>query len=77
MSTIDVTGKDTSIQKIVNFVENIETTNEEIKKKHEYASRFDKACFMGYICLDIIYAVCIIGITRTELCKINNLDFWI
>ncbi|XP_053509739.1 5-hydroxytryptamine receptor 3A-like [Ictalurus furcatus] len=79
MSTIsvDVAAKDASIQKIVNFVENIEKRDKETKKRHEYASRFDRACFWGYLCLDIVYVICVIGITRTEFCKINNLDFWI
>ncbi|XP_058273243.1 uncharacterized protein LOC131370144 [Hemibagrus wyckioides] len=79
VSTIsdDVTAKDASIQKILNFVENIERTNKEAKKRQEYASQFDRACFWGYLCLDILYGICIIAITRTEFCKINNLDFWI
>ncbi|KAK3520434.1 hypothetical protein QTP70_024182 [Hemibagrus guttatus] len=79
VSTIsdDVTAKDASIQKIVNFVANMERTNKEAKKRHEYASWFDRACFWGYLWLDILYGICIIAITRTEFCKINNLDFWI
>lgn len=79
VSTIsgDVTAKDTSIQKIVNFVENIETTNKKTEKRHEYASRIDRACFRCYLCLASLYCIFLIGITRTELCKINNLDFWI
>ncbi|XP_046722603.1 5-hydroxytryptamine receptor 3A-like [Silurus meridionalis] len=78
MSTIsdEVTAKDASIQKIVTFVENIEKTNEKTKKRHEYASRFDRACFWAYLFLDIVYVICVIGITRTEFCKINNFDFW-
>lgn len=72
----DVTTKDTSIQKIVTFVENIEKTNKEMKERHDFAGRFDRACFWGYLFLDIVYVICIIGITRTEFCKINNLDFW-
>lgn len=74
---VDVTAKDASIQKIVTFVENIEKTNKEAKLKHDHASRFDRACFWGYVCLDVIYVSCVIGITRTDFCKINNLDFWI
>ncbi|XP_060748776.1 5-hydroxytryptamine receptor 3A-like isoform X2 [Tachysurus vachellii] len=73
----DVTAKDTSIQKIVNFVENIKTTNKKTEKRHEYASRIDRACFRCYLCLASLYCIFLIGITRTELCKINNLDFWI
>ncbi|KAI5619081.1 5-hydroxytryptamine receptor 3A-like, partial [Silurus asotus] len=72
----EVTAKDASIQKIVTFVENIEKTNEKTKKRHEYASRFDRACFWAYLFLDIVYVICVIGITRTEFCKINNFDFW-
>lgn len=79
VSTIsdDVTAKDGSIQKIVNFVDYIERTNKEAKKRQEYASRIDRACFWGYLCLDILYGICITAITGTEFCKINNLDFWI
>lgn len=75
--SVDETAKDASIQKVVTFVENIEKTNKDIKDRHDYASWFDKACFWGYLCLDIVYVICIIGITRTEFCKINNLDFWV
>ncbi|KAI5097517.1 5-hydroxytryptamine receptor 3A-like [Silurus meridionalis] len=61
MSTIsdEVTAKDASIQKIVTFVENIEKTNEKTKKRHEYASRFDRACFWAYLFLDIVYVICV------------------
>ncbi|XP_060758366.1 5-hydroxytryptamine receptor 3A-like [Neoarius graeffei] len=75
--SVDVTAKDTSIQKIVAFVENIEKTDKEKTKRTEYANRFDRACFWCYLCFDIIYVICIIGITRTNFCQINNLDFWI
>lgn len=75
--SVDVAAKDDSIQKIVTFVENIEKTNKETKKKHEHANQIDRAFFWGYLCLDIIYVICVTGVTGTDFCKINNLDFWI
>ncbi|KAG9264584.1 5-hydroxytryptamine receptor 3A-like [Astyanax mexicanus] len=65
-----------SIQNVVTFLENMEKANEEAKKKQNLANRFDRICFWIYFCTDVVYVICLIAITRTEFCKINNLDFW-
>ncbi|XP_017569529.1 5-hydroxytryptamine receptor 3A-like [Pygocentrus nattereri] len=72
----DVSTEVASLQKVVTFLENMETANEGSKKMQLFANRFDKICFWIYFCIDVIYTMCFIAITRTEFCKINNLDFW-
>ncbi|XP_072550470.1 5-hydroxytryptamine receptor 3A-like [Salminus brasiliensis] len=72
----DVFTEKASIENIVTFLENMEKANKETKKKQNFANRFDKICFCTYFWIDVVYAICLIGITRTEFCKINNLDFW-
>ncbi|KAI4900558.1 hypothetical protein NFI96_026746, partial [Prochilodus magdalenae] len=71
-----VSTEEASIQKIVTFLETMEKDNKESTKKLFFANRFDKAFFWIYFCIDVIYVICLIAITRTEFCKINNLDFW-
>ncbi|XP_036446323.1 5-hydroxytryptamine receptor 3A-like [Colossoma macropomum] len=72
----DVSTEEASVQKVVTFLENMEKANEESKKRQFFANRFDKICFWIYFCIDVIYIICLTAITRTEFCKINNLDFW-
>ncbi|XP_066498873.1 5-hydroxytryptamine receptor 3A-like [Hoplias malabaricus] len=72
----EVSTEEASMKKIVTFLENMDKSNEKTKKRQLLANRLDKIYFWIYFCLDIIYILSVIGITRTEFCKVNNLDFW-
>ncbi|KAM9457419.1 5-hydroxytryptamine receptor 3A-like [Clarias gariepinus] len=65
-----------AIKKIVNFVEKMDKKDSEMKKKQMLANKLDKACFWGYLLLDVIYSVCVIAFTKTDSCEANNFDFW-
>lgn len=72
----DLSNKEQPMDKIVAFLEKMENANNETKRKIAYANFFDKICFRTFLCIDILYTICIFGITRAEFCSINNLDFW-
>uniref|UniRef100_A0A8C1K6Z2 5-hydroxytryptamine receptor 3A-like n=1 Tax=Cyprinus carpio TaxID=7962 RepID=A0A8C1K6Z2_CYPCA len=65
-----------SLQKIVNFLDNMDKGEKEAQSKVAFAYLLDKFCFGFFIFIYIIYAIILISITRTDICKVNNLDFW-
>ncbi|XP_066498872.1 5-hydroxytryptamine receptor 3A-like [Hoplias malabaricus] len=64
-----------SLEKIVNYVENLDKKEKTTKKKQIFADNLDKRCFWVYLSIDIIYSLCVLSVTRTDFCKFNNLDF--
>ncbi|XP_076853421.1 uncharacterized protein LOC143508642 [Brachyhypopomus gauderio] len=68
--------EDSSMRAVVAFLNNMEMEHKETKWRLNFANRFDKICFMVYLCIDIIYVIAVIAISRTDFCKVNNLDFW-
>ncbi|KAL7850759.1 hypothetical protein SRHO_G00201080 [Serrasalmus rhombeus] len=67
--------KEASIQSISSFLENMDKEAREKKRRQNYANFWDRICFWTYMIVDIIYSLSIIGITRAQFCKINNLEF--
>ncbi|XP_016112952.1 5-hydroxytryptamine receptor 3A-like [Sinocyclocheilus grahami] len=65
-----------SLQKIVKFLQNIDKGEKEARSKVAFAYLLDKFCFGFFIIIYIIYAIILISITRADICKVNNLDFW-
>ncbi|XP_051987697.1 5-hydroxytryptamine receptor 3A-like [Xyrauchen texanus] len=71
------TGSEISLlQKIVNVLEDMGKGDDEKERNMAFAYLMDKFCFGFFVSVYIIYAIIIIGITRTDICKVNNLDFW-
>ncbi|XP_051570383.1 5-hydroxytryptamine receptor 3A-like [Myxocyprinus asiaticus] len=71
------TGSEISLlQKIVNVLEDMDKGDDEKESNMAFAYLMDKFCFAFFVSVYIIYAIIIIGITRTDICKVNNLDFW-
>ncbi|XP_053509726.1 5-hydroxytryptamine receptor 3A-like [Ictalurus furcatus] len=73
---VDMIADGHAIRKIVNFVEKMDKTDSEIKKKQMLATKLDKFCLSAYIFLDVIYSVCMITFTKIQSCEVDNLDFW-
>ncbi|XP_077086685.1 5-hydroxytryptamine receptor 3A-like [Siphateles boraxobius] len=72
----DLASEVASLQKIVYFLENLDKEVEEKKSQVAFAYRLDRFCFGFFLSIYIIYVIIIISITRTDICKVNNLDFW-
>lgn len=72
----DLASETASLQKIVNFLEDMDKVEKEAQRKMAFAYFLDKFCFGFFIIIYIIYAIILIIITRTDICKVNNLDFW-
>ncbi|KAG1924814.1 5-hydroxytryptamine receptor 3A [Pimephales promelas] len=72
----DLASEVASLQKIANFLENLEKGEEEKQRKVAFAYRLDRFCYAFFQSIYIIYVIIIISITQTDICKVNNLDFW-
>ncbi|XP_016371014.1 5-hydroxytryptamine receptor 3A-like [Sinocyclocheilus rhinocerous] len=72
----DLASETASLQKIVNFLETMDEGEKEVQSKVAFAYLLDKFCFGFFIIIYILYAIVLITITRTDICKVNNLDFW-
>ncbi|KAK7174118.1 hypothetical protein R3I93_001332 [Phoxinus phoxinus] len=72
----DLASEGASLQKIVNFLENLDKGEEEKQSKVSFAYRLDRFCFGFFLSIYILYVIILISITRTDICKVNNLDFW-
>ncbi|KAI4900557.1 hypothetical protein NFI96_026745 [Prochilodus magdalenae] len=70
------TTKEESLQNISGYVENMDKEVKEKKRRLNYANSWDRICFWTYLIVDIIYSFSAIAITKTEFCKINNLEFF-
>ncbi|XP_072550471.1 5-hydroxytryptamine receptor 3A-like [Salminus brasiliensis] len=67
--------KEASVQNICSFVENMDKDVRDKTRRQNYANSWDRICFWTYLCLDMIYSIIMIAVTRTEFCKVNNLEF--
>ncbi|XP_026056527.1 5-hydroxytryptamine receptor 3A-like [Carassius auratus] len=65
-----------SLQKIVNFLDNMDKGEKEAQSKVTFAYLLDKFCFGFFMMIYIIYVIILVVITRTDICNVNNLDFW-
>ncbi|KAK7168419.1 hypothetical protein R3I94_002478 [Phoxinus phoxinus] len=72
----DLAPEGASLQKIVNFMENLDKGEVEKQSKVSFAYRLDRFCFGFFLSIYILYVIILISITRTDICKVNNLDFW-
>ncbi|KAF4115438.1 5-hydroxytryptamine receptor 3A-like [Onychostoma macrolepis] len=72
----DLASETASLQKIVNFLETVDEREKEAQSKVAFAYLLDKFCFGFFIIIYILYSISILIITRTDICKVNNLDFW-
>ncbi|XP_043088746.1 5-hydroxytryptamine receptor 3A-like isoform X2 [Puntigrus tetrazona] len=66
----------TTLQKIANLLETMDAREKKIESKVAFAYLLDKFCFGFFIIIYVLYAIILIAITRTDICKVNNLDFW-
>ncbi len=73
----DLTSEVASIQKIVNFLENIEQKEQVANSNEAFVDRLDKICFCFFLSIDIIYIIIIVVIvTRIDICKPKNMIIW-
>ncbi len=72
----DLASEAASLQKIVHFLETMDEREKEAQSKVAFAYLLEKFCFGFFIIIYILYAIILIIITRTDICNVNNLDFW-
>ncbi|XP_048046360.1 5-hydroxytryptamine receptor 3A isoform X2 [Megalobrama amblycephala] len=72
----DLASEMSSLQKIVNLLENFDKGEKETERKVAFAYRLDKFFFGFFLSIYILYVIIIVSITQTDICKVNNLDFW-
>lgn len=72
----DLASEGASLQRIVNLLENLHKGEVEKSSKLAFAYRLDRFCFGFFLSIYILYVIIIISITRTDICKVNNLNFW-
>lgn len=71
-----VTSEQASLQKIVNFLETMNKDDKQTEDTMAFSYRMDKFFFSFFVFIYIVYIIILICITRTDFCKVNNLDFW-
>lgn len=71
-----VTSEQASLQKIVNFLETMNKDDKQTEDTMAFSYRMDKFFFSFFVLIYIVYIIILICITRTDFCKVNNLDFW-
>ncbi|XP_073801180.1 uncharacterized protein isoform X3 [Danio rerio] len=74
--TGDVASEIATLQETVNILGRIDERADHVEKKLAFANRVDKFVFGFFISIYILYAITVIAITQTDICKVNNLDFW-
>ncbi|XP_051570482.1 uncharacterized protein LOC127450414 [Myxocyprinus asiaticus] len=72
----DLASEVASLQKIVNFLENIDDKKKVTDSNKSFVERLDKICFWVFFFIDIIYLTILYIITRTEICKVQNKIIW-
>lgn len=72
----DLASEGASLQRIVNLLENLDKGEEEKSSKLAFAYRLDRFCFGFFLSIYILYVIIIISITQTDICKVDNLNFW-
>ncbi|XP_067285328.1 5-hydroxytryptamine receptor 3A-like [Pseudorasbora parva] len=65
-----------SLQRIVSFLDNFDKEDDEKDNKMAFAYRLDRFCFGFFLSIYILYVIIIISITRTDICKVDNMNFW-
>ncbi|XP_056609477.1 5-hydroxytryptamine receptor 3A-like isoform X1 [Triplophysa dalaica] len=65
-----------ALQKIVKFLENMNKDDKQTDDTMAFSYRLDKILFYIFVFIYISYIIILICITRTDICKVNNLDFW-
>ncbi|XP_056310249.1 5-hydroxytryptamine receptor 3A-like isoform X2 [Danio aesculapii] len=65
-----------SIQKIVQFLERVDLKKQEAISNEAFVGRLDKICFLFFLFIDIIYIICVVVITTTNICKPQKLKIW-
>ncbi|XP_059370935.1 5-hydroxytryptamine receptor 3A-like isoform X2 [Carassius carassius] len=58
-----------SLQKIVNFLENMDQKEQVANSNVGFVDRLDKICFCFFLFLDIIYIIIVVIVTKTDICK--------
>ncbi|XP_055039579.2 5-hydroxytryptamine receptor 3A [Misgurnus anguillicaudatus] len=71
-----LTSELASLQKIVKFLEKMDKDDNDTDSTAAFSYRVDKCCFLFFLTIYILYIIILICITRTDICKVNNLDFW-
>ncbi|XP_066497602.1 5-hydroxytryptamine receptor 3A-like [Hoplias malabaricus] len=74
-TSVKLTTKEAAVQNVFSFLENMDKEEREKKERQDYAYSWDRICFWTYLSLDVVYSLSVIGFSRTEFCKINNLEF--
>ncbi|KAK9977337.1 hypothetical protein ABG768_019157 [Culter alburnus] len=72
----DLPSEVASLQKIVNFLENIDQKEQVANSNVAFVDRLDKICFCFFLFIDIIYIIIVVIVTRTDLCKEKKKVFW-
>ncbi|KAF4115439.1 hypothetical protein G5714_002928 [Onychostoma macrolepis] len=72
----DLTSEVASIQKIVNFLENIEQKEQVANSNEAFVDRLDKICFCFFLAIDIIYIIIVAIVTTTDICKPKKMIIW-
>nr|XP_021326572.1 zinc-activated ligand-gated ion channel-like isoform X1 [Danio rerio] len=65
-----------SIQKIVQFLERVDQKEQEANSNEAFVDRLDAICFLLFLFIDIIYIICVVIITTTNICKPQKLNIW-
>ncbi|XP_056310245.1 zinc-activated ligand-gated ion channel isoform X2 [Danio aesculapii] len=65
-----------SLQKIVNFLENVEQKEQVANSNEAFVNYLDKFCFCFFLFIDILYLVIIAIVTRTNLCTTQKIKIW-
>lgn len=71
-----LTLQQAALQKIVKFLENMNKDDKQTDDTMAFSYRLDKILFYIFVFIYISYIIILICITRTDICKVNNLDFW-
>ncbi|XP_048046303.1 zinc-activated ligand-gated ion channel-like isoform X2 [Megalobrama amblycephala] len=72
----DLPSEVASLQKIVNFLENIDQKEQVENRNVAFVDCLDKICFCFFLFIDIIYIIIVVIVTRTDLCKEKKTVFW-
>ncbi|KAA0705219.1 5-hydroxytryptamine receptor 3A [Triplophysa tibetana] len=65
-----------ALQKIVKFLESMNKDDKQTDDTMAFSYRLDKILFCIFVFIYISYIIILICITRTDICKVNNLGFW-
>ncbi|XP_016355349.1 5-hydroxytryptamine receptor 3A-like [Sinocyclocheilus anshuiensis] len=72
----DLASEVASLQKIVNFLENMDQKGQVANSNEAFVDRLDKICFCFFLFIDIIYIIIVVIVTRTDICKPKKMIIW-